>query len=151
MPTDRVPGVAVVADGQHNNDVNGSSYRRYDPENFIQSRNSQMMQLENGLNVNLEVHGNTLVHVGDKVTVNLPYTAALKAADNSQFDKFYRGPFLVKTIRHDFNVISSPPQHRMYMNLVKDSLEEKITSPEDNQEPQDDIETGFIEEYDYIN
>ena len=39
----------------------------------------------------------------------------------------------------------------MFMNLVNDSLEEKIPSPEDNQEPQDDIETGFIEEYDYIN
>ena len=150
MPTVRVPGVDGVADGQHNNDVNGSSYRRYDPENFIQSRNSQMIQLENGFNVNLEVHGNTLVNVGDKVTVNLPYTAAIKAADGDHYDKFYQGPFLIKTIRHDFNVVAQPPQHKMYMNLVKDSLEQKIMSPEDNQEPQDDKETGFIEEYDYI-
>ena len=46
MPTTKVPGDDGVNDGQHNNDLNGSSYRRFDPENFVQSRNSQMLQLE---------------------------------------------------------------------------------------------------------
>ncbi len=149
MPTTKVPGDDGVNDGQHNNDLNGSSYRRFDPENFVQSRNSQMLQLENGLNINLEVHGNTLINAGDKVTVNIPYTAALKAADNKSTDKFYQGPFLIKSIRHDFNVVAQPAQHRMYMNLVKDSLEEQLVGPNDNPEPQDDKETGFIEEYSY--
>ena len=105
-----------------------------------------MIQLENALNINIEVHGNTLINAGDKVTVNLPYTAAVKG--DTKFDKFYQGPFLIKTIRHDFNVLSQPQQHKMYMNLVKDSLEERIAGPDDNYEPAA-TESGIIEEYNY--
>ena len=133
-------------DGQHNTDINNTPYARYDPENWVQSRNSQMIQLENALNINIEVHGNTLINAGDKVTVNLPYIASVKG--DTKFDKFYQGPFLIKTIRHDFNVLSKPQQHKMYMNLVKDSLEERITGPDDNYEPAA-TESGIIEEYNY--
>ena len=135
-------------DAQHNTEVNNNPYMSYDPENWVQSRNSQMIQLENAFNINIEVHGNTLINVGDKVTVNIPYTGAVKG--NSKYDRFYQGPFLIKTIRHDFNVLAKPAQHRMYMNLVKDSLEERIFAPDDNYEPSA-TESGIIEEYDYVN
>ena len=134
-------------DAQHNTEVNNNPYMSYDPENWVQLRNSQMIQLENAFNINIEVHGNTLINVGDKVTVNLPYTGAVKG--NSKYDRFYQGPFLIKTIRHDFNVLARPAQHRMYMNLVKDSLEEQIFAPDDNYEPSA-TESGIIEEYDYV-
>ena len=133
-------------DGQHNTDINNTPYRRYDPENWLQSRNSQMIQLENAFNINIEVHGNTLVNVGDKVTVNIPYTAALKG--ESVYDRIYSGPFLVKKIRHDFNILSQPAQHTMHLNLVKDSLEERMGAPDDNYEPAA-LESGLIEEYEY--
>ena len=135
-------------DAQHNTEVNNNPYMSYDPENWVQSRNSQMIQLENAFNINIEVHGNTLINVGDKVTVNIPYTGVIKG--NSKYDRFYQGPFLIKTIRHDFNVLAKPAQHRMYMNLVKDSLEEQIFAPDDNYEPSA-TESGIIEEYDYVN
>ena len=135
-------------DAQHNTDINNNPYRRYDPENWVQSRNSQMIQLENAFNINIEVHGNTLINAGDKVTVNLPYTSAIKG--DSKYDRFYQGPFLIKTIRHDFNILARPSQHTMYMNLVKDSLEERIFAPYDNYEPSA-TESGIIEDYDYIN
>ena len=89
-----------------------------------------MIQLENAFNINIEVHGNTLVNVGDKVTVNIPYTAAVKG--ESVYDRIYSGPFLVKKIRHDFNILSQPAQHTMHLNLVKDSLEERMGAPDDN-------------------
>ena len=133
-------------DGQHNTDINNTPYARYDPENWVQSRNSQMIQLENALNINIEVHGNTLINAGDKVTVNLPYHGVIKG--DTKYDNFYRGPFLIKTVRHDFNVLAQPSQHRMYMNLVKDSLEERIAGPDDNYEPAP-TERDIIEEYDY--
>ena len=135
-------------DAQHNTEVNNNPYMSYDPENWVQSRNSQMIQLENAFNINIEVHGNTLINVGDKVTVNIPYTGVIKG--NSKYDRFYQGPFLIKTIRHDFNVLAKPAQHRMYMNLVKDSLEEQIFAPDDNYEPSA-TESGIIEKYDYVN
>ena len=98
----------------------------YDPYKWVQRRNSQMIQLENALQVNIMTHGNTLINAGDKVTLNLPYTSTAKAPGNEKFDKFYKGPFLIKRIRHDFIMNSSPTMHRMTMNLVKDSLEEEL-------------------------
>ena len=102
----------------------------YDPHKCVQRRNSQMDQLENALNVNILVHGNTLINAGDKVILNLPYISSrqipLASPSNDNFDRFYKGPFLIKRIRHDFIMTSSPQKHRMYMNLVKDSLEEEL-------------------------
>ena len=133
-------------DGQHNTDINNNPYRRYDPENWVQLRNSQMVQLENAFNINIEVHGNTLINVGDIVTVNLPYTGVVKG--DTKYDRIYQGRFLIKTIRHDFNVLTRPVQHTMSMNLVKDSLEEQITAPDDNYEPAAK-DGGIIKEYQY--
>ena len=142
MPTSKT----AENDAQHNTDINNTPYRRYDPENWVQSRNSQMIQLENAFNINIEVHGNTLINVGDIVTVNLPYTGVVKG--DTKYDRFYQGRFLIKTIRHDFNVLTKPVQHTMSMNLVKDSLEEQIFAPDDNYEPSAK-ESGIIKEYQY--
>ena len=121
MPTSTSGGV----DSQHLTENNTQPYMAYDPHRWTQQRNSQMVQLENALQVNILVHGNTLVNVGDKVLVNIPYSAVAKGPKNEKYDKFYKGPFLIKTIRHDF-INSENPKHKMYMQLVKDSLEEKL-------------------------
>jgi hypothetical protein len=119
----------------------------YDPHKWLQRRNSQMIQLENALQVNIMTHGNTLINAGDKVILNLPYTASVKPAGKEKFDRFYKGPFLIKRIRHDFIMNSSPKRHRMYMNLVKDSIEEEleVTGPI---EPSAET-AAAIEEYKY--
>ena len=122
MPTSLSGGV----DSQHTTENNTNPYMAYDPHKWLQRRNSQMIQLENALQVNIMTHGNTLINAGDKVILNLPYTASVKAVGNEKFDRFYKGPFLIKRIRHDFIMNSSPKRHRMYMNLVKDSLEEEL-------------------------
>ena len=122
MPTSAAGGT----DSQHTTENNTSPYMAYDPYKWVQRRNSQMIQLENALQVNIMTHGNTLINAGDKVTLNLPYTSTAKAPGNEKFDKFYKGPFLIKRIRHDFIMNSSPTMHRMTMNLVKDSLEEEL-------------------------
>ena len=142
MPTSKT----AENDAQHNTDINNTPYRRYDPENWVQSRNSQMIQLENAFNINIEVHGNTLINVGDIVTVNLPYAGVVKG--DTKYDRFYQGRFLIKTIRHDFNILTQPAQHTMSMNLVKDSLEEQIFAPDDNYEPSAK-DGAIIEEYQY--
>ena len=121
MPTSLSGGV----DSQHQTENNTSPYMAYDPHKWAQRRNSQMVQLENALQVNILVHGNTLINVGDKVLVNIPYTSVAKGAKDEKFDKFYKGPFLIKTIRHDF-FATEKPSHKMYIQLVKDSLEERL-------------------------
>ena len=119
MPTSLTGSV----DSQHQTENNTSPYMAYDPHKWLQRRTSQMIQLDNALQVNIMTHGNTLVNAGDKVILNLPYTASVKAANDDKYDRFYKGPFLIKKIRHDFFVTENP-KHQMSMQLVKDSLEE---------------------------
>jgi hypothetical protein len=94
-----------------------------------------MTQIQSGLSINIICHGNTYVNAGQKVILNIPYTAALKTADKEINDRFYKGPFLIKNIRHDFEFDKSPQKHTMIMSLVKDSIEEPLDSPPDNYEP----------------
>ncbi|MAG25169.1 hypothetical protein CMI47_06280 [Candidatus Pacearchaeota archaeon] len=144
MPT----SLSGDVDSQHTTKNNTNPYMAYDPHKWLQRRNSQMIQLENALQVNIMTHGNTLINAGDKVILNLPYTATKQVTGvNEKFDKFYKGPFLIKRIRHDFIMNSSPKRHRMYMSLVKDSLEEEleISGPI---EPSSD-KTAEIIEYTY--
>ena len=121
MPTSLSGGV----DSQHTTENNTNPYMAYDPHKWAQRRNSQMIQLENALQVNVLCHGNTLINAGDKILFNLPYGASAKGPKNEQYDRFYKGPFLIKKIRHDF-FITEHPKHEMHMQLVKDSLEEKL-------------------------
>ena len=145
MPTSLTGGV----DSQHTTENNTNPYMAYDPHKWVQRRTSQMVQLENALQVNILVNGNTLINAGDKVTVNLPYTAVLKSPENRKFDRFYNGPFLIKKIRHDFIFTTSPKKHQMYIQLVKDSLKEKLNAADGNTEP-DAPEPAEIEDYEYL-
>ena len=142
MPTSLSGGV----DSQHTTENNTNPYMAYDPHKWLQRRNSQMIQLENALNVNILVHGNTVISAGDIVELNLPRKAVVKSSES--LDKFYQGPFLIKKIRHDFMFTSAPQKHRMYMNLVKDSLQEELLAPADNIEPSSE-EKSFVTNYDY--
>ena len=121
-------------DAQHVTENNTSPYIAQNPHKWLQRRTSQMTQLDNGLQININVHGNTFLSAGDIVKINLPqHSRALTGPDS--VDKFYKGPFLIRTIRHDFQFTSSPPKHQMMMNLVKDSLETELYAPTGNTEP----------------
>ena len=122
-------------DSQHVTTANTSPFNSYSPQSWVQRRNSQMLQLENAFNINLRVHGNTMVRAGKVVTVKIPYVQASSIKKEEPFDKFYNGPFLIKRIRHDFSMTQTPPKHIMSMNLVKDSLEKQLPNPADNLEP----------------
>jgi len=134
MPTSLTGGV----DSQHTTQNNTNPYMAYDPHKWVQRRTSQMIQLENAFQVNILVHGQTLTNVGDKVILNLPYTSSAVGPKKEKYDRFYKGPFLIKKIRHDFAMASSPRKHQMHMQLVKDSLEEELFAPTDNIEPSDE-------------
>ena len=122
-------------DAQHVTTANTSPFNSYKPSSWMQRRNSEMLQLENAFNINLMVHGNTLVRAGNVVTVKIPYVQTSTVKNEEPYDKFYNGPFLVKRIRHDFSMTQSPQKHIMSMNLVKASLEEELPNPDDNLEP----------------
>jgi hypothetical protein len=97
----------------------------------------------------MTVHGNTIISAGDIVKVNLPPHSSFDIKDSKGVDKFYQGPFLVKTIRHDFMFTNNPPKHQMMMNLVKDSFETELEAPVDNIEP-NSHGGASLEDYDYF-
>lgn len=121
-----------------------------DPQNWFQRRISQMMQLETGLQVNIETLGNTAVTAGDIVDLSLPVKAAVESPEFADgIDKLYRGKFLVQKIRHDFEIGGNAQSHTTVLTLVKDSVETEFEAPEDNTEPKP-IKDGVIETEFYV-
>ena len=128
------PAVGSAIDKSHGSGI----YNSFSNDNFpksIQSRNSQMAMIQNGLAITIDVVGNTLVCAGDIVTVIIPNTAAFIEGNDTQ-DSLYNGSFLVTDLRHDFDFETY--QHKMSMRVVKDSMNKKISSPSDNTEPSDE-------------
>ena len=121
------------SDASHITSNNTYPFASYNPQNWLQRRNSQMMQLEQGFIVNILTHGNTLINAGDVVELDLPYKAAIKTTKNEQSDRFYKGMFFIKRIRHDFDFTEA--KHKTHITLVKDSLEDLLDNAEDSWEP----------------
>tara|TARA_B100001769_G_C22058467_1_gene569166 strand:+ start:27 stop:1355 length:1329 start_codon:yes stop_codon:yes gene_type:complete len=104
-----------------------------DPQNTLQERSSTINQLEKGLILNISTHGNTSIHAGDIVRIDIPLVASVKTPENRKNDRFYQGVFLVKRIKHEFDF--GVKKHGSILTLVKDSLPEKLEGPNDQYEP----------------
>jgi len=89
-------------------------------------------------------HGNTVISAGDVVKLDIPYTAAFNTTKKQKNDRFYKGVFLIKRLRHDFDFTTA--KHTTYLTLVKDSLEETLDGPEDNFEPKPKKSGRLIED-----
>jgi hypothetical protein len=125
--------ISSNSDAQHTTANNTSPYTPPNAQDWLQRRTSQLVQLEQGLLLNILTHGNTVVNAGDIVELDLPYNASFKTGEDEKNDRFYKGMFLVKRLRHDFDF--GDKKHKTHMTLVKDSLEESLDGPEDNFEP----------------
>jgi len=88
--------------------------------NLMQSRNSQLAMLESGLQLNIDVVGTTVVKAGDIVEIKIPSIAAVKTTKNEKEDMLFNGNFLIRNIRHDFDIINE--KHTMSMNVTKDAI-----------------------------
>ena len=131
-------------DAQHTTENNTSPYTAPNAQDWLQRRTSQLVQLEQGLVVNILTHGNTVVSAGDIVKLDIPYSAAFKTTKNEKNDRFYKGMFFVKRLRHDFDFTNK--KHQTLMTLVKDSIEDSLDGPEDNFEPKPKKSATFYEE-----
>ena len=136
--------ISSNSDAQHSTENNTSPYTPPNAQNWLQRRTSQMVQLEQGLLLNILTHGNTVVSAGDIVKLDLPYNASFKTTKDEKNDRFYKGMFFVKRLRHDFDF--GDKKHKTHMTLVKDSLEETLDGPEDNFEPKPKKSATFYEE-----
>jgi hypothetical protein len=84
----------------------------------ILRRQSKFLELQKGISIKMEVTGYTALTAGDMVFINLQSIGG----DDSDppINKFYSGPYLVKTLRHKFSYPTR--QHTMGITAVKDGL-----------------------------
>ena len=92
-----------------------------------------MAMLESALQLSLDVVGNTVVSAGDIIELKIPNSGAYKSSDNETLDVLYNGNFLIRNLRHDFDIQSN--KHIMSMNVVKDSMSKNLAAPTNNPEP----------------
>ena len=90
-----------------------------------QRRKSQMYRINEGLDLEIKVYGNTLISVGDIVTCNIPTKMTVDKSATEILDKRYSGEYLVTHIRHDFNP-QEKWKHEMQIKLTRDSIKERI-------------------------
>ena len=116
----------------------------HNPQRSMQIRNAHMQMMNTALQVNIDVLGTTVIAAGDIVECNIPFSGTYTTTQNEVFDRLYKGRFLIKAIRHDFNPAEN--QHTMSMNLCKDNFLEPLEAPEENYEPKSKRSKGTVTE-----
>jgi hypothetical protein len=93
---------------------------------WVQRRNSMRKQIrdkEGATTLKLTVHGNSLINAGDVINLNI--TERHGHADGANLDPVLSGPFLIKSIRHEFN-ITGGLSHMMELTVIRDGFPFKI-------------------------
>ena len=90
-----------------------------------------MHELNNGMTINMSVHGNTTLTVGQVISVSLPVFGI--DHENTKISKHQSGLYLISKLRHTFN----PPTrtHTVSLQATKDSYPIEFESKASGQEP----------------
>lgn len=108
-------------------------------ENWLQKRRSYMTNILSSHGIVITVMGTTLVAAGDCVELHmLEKTGQSQGKDP---DRFFQGPFLVHSVKHEFNI--GEGIHTMELSLQKDSVASNFLNDDGHVEPKP-IETGQI-------
>ena len=111
-------------DSSHITSSGNYAYAAKNPHKWLQRRNSQILQIEDGIAININVHGHTMINVGDIVTLEIPYQSEEETKRKRKSDRFLQGKFLVKMVRHDFRIAGFV--HSMALTCVKDSVPDEL-------------------------
>ena len=114
------PTVGVGTDQSFNDEFYQYAYGSNKLE-LLQARNSQLSMMDSALQLSIDVVGTTVVKAGDIVKITIPSVAAVKTTKNETEDMLYNGNFLIRSLRHDFDISNS--KHRMSMNVTKDAMD----------------------------
>ena len=113
------PTVGVGTDQSFNDEFYQYAYGSNKLE-LLQARNSQLSMMDSALQLSIDVVGTTVVKAGDIVNITIPSVSAVKTTKNETEDMLYNGNFLIRSLRHDFDISNS--KHRMSMNVTKDAI-----------------------------
>jgi len=96
-------------------------FSAYNPDSWITKRTTMIHNFD-AVSVSMVVDGHTMINAGDIVEVNIPYNSRNKGEEG--LDKFFRGPMLVRNLKHMFNTGSG--KHAMQLSCVKDCVENEL-------------------------
>ena len=118
--------IHVISVSKDSGDID-KSFEKGDPNKRYETlldRKSRIVEYQDGISINMTVHGQTTLTVGDMVRVSIPAVGGDEVED-----KLYSGAYLITKLRHTF---SQPTRsHVISMEVVKDGLSEGLDSAEE--------------------
>jgi hypothetical protein len=100
-------------------------------DKWLLQRRQRIHELTNGMTINMTVHGNTTLTVGQVIEVSLPVFGT--DHENTKISKHQSGLYLINKLRHTFN----PPTrvHTVSLQATKDSYPIEFESKASGKEP----------------
>jgi len=100
-------------------------------DNWLLQRRQRIHELSNGMTINMTVHGNTTLTVGQVIEVSLPVFGT--DHEDTKISKHQSGLYLINKLRHTFN----PPTrvHTVSLQATKDSYPIEFESKASGKEP----------------
>ena len=100
-------------------------------DKWLLHRRQRMHELNSGMTINMQIHGNTTVEAGQVIRVNVPISGV--DHENTKISKYQSGFYLISKLRHRFN----PPTktHTISLQATKDSIPKDFESKASGKEP----------------
>jgi len=92
-------------------------------DKWLLNRQSRILQLLKGFQMQLIVNGNTALQVGDLIQVNIPTSGV---GSDDLYDPYYTGKYIITKLRHFFSITDQ--KHRVIMEVSKESVRTAIPS-----------------------
>jgi len=92
-------------------------------DKWLLNRQSRILQLLSGYQMQMTINGNTAIQVGDVIQVNIPTSGV---ASDSNYDPYYSGKYVITKLRHFFSM--NDRKHRVILEVSKESLPKAIPS-----------------------
>ena len=128
---DRSLAIAAVEQQQQEVTEGNKDYISNQADKWLLHRNQRMHELNTGMTVNMSIHGNTTVAVGQVIEINVP----INGTDHEEVgqSKYQSGLYLISKVRHIF---SQPTRtHMIQLQATKDSYPIELESKGSGKEP----------------
>lgn len=128
---DRGLAVAEVERQQKEIEEGNKDYMSNRADKWLLHRHQRMHELNSGMTINMQIHGNTTVEAGQVIQVNIPISGI--DHENEKISKYQSGFYLISKLRHRFN----PPTktHTISLQATKDSTPRDFGSSASGKEP----------------
>ena len=126
-------GLAVAAVQQQEEEIKkgNKDYMSNRADKWLLHRRQRMHELNSGMTINMQIHGNTTIEAGQVIRVNIPIFGT--DHNNEKISKYQSGFYLISKLRHRFN----PPTktHTISLQATKDSIPKDFESKASGKEP----------------